>query len=173
MPLLTVLALMALPFLEIWLMILVGGRIGVPWTIAALFALSALGVLVLRRAGRRAAHEADALMRTGTAPRDGVLDPLMLMAGGVLLITPGFITAAAGLLLVLPLTRPALRWIFTGWAERRVARMQARMEAESAARGGRVPPQGRPPGGSGGQVIQGRFVDDPDEDPGGGGPARR
>lgn len=35
MPLLTVLALMALPFVEVWLMIAVGGWIGVPWTLAA------------------------------------------------------------------------------------------------------------------------------------------
>ncbi|MBE2997614.1 FxsA family protein [Nocardiopsis sp. HNM0947] len=142
MPLLTVLALMALPFVEVWLMIVVGGSIGVPWTLAALVSLMILGVAVLRRAGTKAFRDADEAMRTGQQPRGGLLDPLMLMAGGVLLVIPGFLTAALGLLLVLPFTRPLLRWVFVGWAERRMRRMQDRMEERMADQGMRVPSQG-------------------------------
>ncbi|MFJ9554450.1 FxsA family protein [Nocardiopsis sp. NPDC101807] len=142
MPLLTVLALMALPFLEVWLMIVVGGWIGVPWTLAALVSLMVLGVAVLRRAGTKAFQDADEAMRSGEPPRGGLLDPLMLMAGGVLLVIPGFITAALGLLLALPFTRPALRWAFAGWAQRRMRKMQDRMNQEFVVQGVRVPGQG-------------------------------
>ncbi|GHD20278.1 FxsA family protein [Nocardiopsis kunsanensis] len=145
MPLLTVLALMALPFLEVWLMIVVGGTIGVPWTLAALVSLLILGVAVLRRAGTKAFRDADEAMRTGQQPRGGMLEPLMLMAGGILLAVPGFLTAALGLLLVLPFTRPLLRWVFVGWAERRMRKMQDRMEERMADHGMRVPNQA--PGG--------------------------
>ncbi|MGQ4266808.1 FxsA family protein [Nocardiopsis changdeensis] len=185
MPILTVLALMALPFVEVWLMIVVGGRIGVPWTLAALVALMVLGVAVLRRAGTQAFRDADEALRSGRQPRGGLLDPLMLMAGGVLLVIPGFLTAAVGLLLVLPFTRPLLRWAFAGWAQRRMRRMQDRMEEELLAQGVRVPGQGpfgqnpfgqSPSGGAGagaargeerpatsrGRVIQGRF--EPEDD---------
>ncbi|MEV2278642.1 FxsA family protein [Nocardiopsis sp. NPDC049922] len=188
MPLLTVLALMALPFLEVWLMIAVGGWIGVPWTLAALVALLVLGVAVLRRAGTRAFRDADQAMRSGEPPRGGLLDPLMVMAGGVLLIVPGFITAVVGLLLVLPFTRPALRWAFAGWARRRVRGMRERMEEGFVVQGGGVPGQGGPgapfgrrpggaggPGGSGGgadrsgsshgRVIQGHFEPVDSDDP--------
>ncbi|QBI54182.1 FxsA family protein [Streptomonospora litoralis] len=163
MPLLIVIALMALPFLEIWLMILVGQQIGVAWTIALLFALSAAGVVVLRSAGTKTFREADAAMRTGTPPQGGLLDTLMLMVGGILLLTPGFVTAALGAVMALPFTRPALRWAFTGWAERRVKRMRDSAEAEFVAQGGRIPPQPgrqgeRAP--SGGRVIRGRVVED-------------
>ncbi|MUL44163.1 FxsA family protein [Streptomonospora sp. PA3] len=163
MPLLIVIALMALPFLEIWLMILVGQQIGVAWTIALLFALSAAGVVVLRRAGTKTFREADAAMRTGRPPQGGLLDTLMVMVGGILLITPGFVTAALGALMALPFTRPALRWAFTGWAERRIKRMRDSAEAEFVAQGGRIPPQhgqrgDRAP--SGGRIIQGRVVED-------------
>ncbi|MBR8744005.1 FxsA family protein [Nocardiopsis sp. MG754419] len=188
MPLLTVLALMALPFLEVWLMIVVGGQIGVLWTLAALVALMILGVAVLRHTGRafrEVIRDADEAMRTGEQPRKGLLDPLMLMAGGILLVIPGFVTAALGLLLVTPVTRPALRWVFAGWARRRMVKMQERVEEEFAARGATVPgqspfgpgaPFGRPPGDpagpagpadggnqstSRGRVIQGHF--EPDE----------
>ncbi|KOX15397.1 FxsA family protein [Nocardiopsis sp. NRRL B-16309] len=177
MPLLAVLALMALPFVEVWLMIVVGGWIGVPWTLAVLVSLTVLGVFLLRRAGTRAFRDADQAMRTGEPPRGGLLDPLMLMAGGVLLVVPGFVTAFLGLLLVMPVTRPALRWAFAGWAQRRMRRMQERMNDEFAAQGVRIPGQGRPgdpfgrrPGGDpgkggtggsggsgGGRVIQGQF----------------
>jgi UPF0716 protein FxsA len=174
MPLLTVLALMALPFLEVWLMIVVGGWIGVPWTLAALVSLMVLGVAVLRRAGTKAFQDADTAMRSGEPPRGGLLDPLMLMAGGVLLVIPGFITAALGLLLALPFTRPALRWAFAGWAQRRMRKMQDRVNQEFVVQGAGVPGQGRragdpfgrrpgadtagdAPASDRGRVIQGRF----------------
>lgn len=189
MPLLKVLALMALPFLEVWLMIAIGGWIGVPWTLAAIVSLMILGIAVLRRAGSKAYQDADRVMRTGEKPSGGLLDPLMLMAGGILLVIPGFITALLGALLVLPFTRPLLRWAFVGWAERRMNKMRERMENEYLAQGITVPnqgagspfgqqhggdPFGRTPGGaqqtgsedSGrGRVIRGQFEPvDPDDD---------
>ncbi|GAA4920559.1 FxsA family protein [Streptomonospora salina] len=163
MPLLIVIALMALPFLEIWLMIMVGQQIGVAWTVALLFALSAAGVVVLRSAGTKTFREANEAMRTGSPPQSGLLDTLMLMVGGILLLTPGFVTAAFGAVMALPFTRPALRWAFAAWAERRVTRMRDAAEAEFVARGGRIPPEpggkdGRAPGG--GRVVRGRIVED-------------
>lgn len=193
MPLLIVLALMALPFLEVGLMIWVGGQIGVPWTLAALVSLMILGVAVLRHTGRafrEVIQQADEAMRTGEQPRKGLLDPLMLMAGGILLVIPGFLTAAVALLLVTPITRPALRWVFASWAARRMKKMQERVNEEFAARGATIPnqgpfgpagsgmpgnPFGQAPGGADpgaaeqdrpapnrGRVIKGQF--EPDED---------
>ncbi|RCV48193.1 FxsA family protein [Marinitenerispora sediminis] len=164
MPLLAVLALMALPFLEIWVMILVGQQIGVAWTILALFAMSAAGVLVTRRAGTKAFRDADEAMRTGQPPRGGLLDTLMLFVGGVLLTTPGFITGLLGLVMALPVTRPALRWAFTAWATRRMARMTT--DPGGVRVGVRVPgqPRGEQPVGRPGEgtVIRGHVVEDGD-----------
>lgn len=143
MPLLIVLALMALPFAEIGLMIAIGGWIGVPWTIALLFAVSASGVLVLRRAGTKTFRDADAAMRTGTPPQGSLLDTLMMLVGGVLMAIPGFITGAVGAVLALPFTRPLLRWAFVAMAERRMRRMGATVY-------GTVPPGAGGPGFGGG-----------------------
>ncbi|ASU83722.1 exlusion protein FxsA [Nocardiopsis gilva YIM 90087] len=156
MPLLIVLALMALPFLEIWLMILVGSQIGVPWTIAALFLLSASGVVALRGAGTKAFREADEAMRTGAPPQGGLLDTLMVMVGGILLITPGFLTGAVGAVLALPFTRPALRWAFIAWAERRIKKMGVPVNGAFAPSGG--PVAGERPGS--GKVVPGVIVED-------------
>lgn len=165
MPLLIVLALMALPFLEVWLMIWIGGEIGVLWTLAALVSLMVLGFAVLRRTGqalRKVIQDADEAMRSGEQPRKGLLDPLMLMAGGILLVIPGFITAALGVLLVTPVTRPALRWVFAVWAARRMQKMQERMNEEFVVRGATIPNQGQGqgqgpfgPGAPGGPGAQG------------------
>ncbi|WP_026128521.1 FxsA family protein [Nocardiopsis halophila] len=193
MPLLIVLALMALPFAEIWLMIAVGGQIGVPWTIALLFAFTASGVLVLRRAGTRAHRQFEETLRAqaqayrdaGGDPqatakalregdsarsRDGMLGALMLMVGGILLVIPGFITAALGALLALPFTRPLLRWAFSAWADRRARAMGATAGPGSFGPSGPSAPSGSSKGPSGrpgsGKVIQGRVVTDPAENGG-------
>lgn len=125
MPILALIALLALPFLEIWVMIAAGAQFGAAWTVAALFAASAAGAVVIRLAGMRAFRDVDEAMRTGQPPRRGMLDTLMLLVGGILLAVPGFVTAAAGVVLALPLTRPALRWAFERWARRRMERMGA------------------------------------------------
>src|SRR5690625_2622190 len=144
-------------------MILFGQQIGVDWTIALLFAPSSAGLLVLRTAGTKTVREADQAMRTGAPPQGGLLDTLMLMVGGILLLTPGFVTAVLGAVMALPFTRPLLRWAFTGWAERRIKRMRDSAEAEFVAQGGRIPPQPGQQGDrapSGGRIVQGRVVED-------------
>lgn len=160
MPLLIVIALMALPFLEIWLMILVGGQLGVTWTVALLCALSVTGVLVVRRAGRGAHTEVQRALSSGQPLRGDPLNTLMLLVGGILLVVPGFVTALLGALAALPLTRPALRWLVRGWATRRVERMRTRMEAELLTLRDH-PPGGQPPPGTG-RVIRGRVIHDDD-----------
>ncbi|KUP97459.1 FxsA family protein [Thermobifida cellulosilytica] len=168
MPLLTVIALIALPFLEIGLMVLVGSQIGAAWTIVALGALSLAGVLVVRHAGRGAYADLQRALRTGEPPRADLLDTLMLLAGGVLLAVPGFLTGLAGALMALPPTRPALRWAVDGWLRRRLERVRAQMEADlltlrDYASGAAGPDGGFRPGR--GRVIQGRVIhDEPGQD---------
>lgn len=129
MPRLILLAIVALPFVEIGSAILIGQQIGALWTVIALGVLTVTGVMVMRWSGLRVLRDVDAAARTGTVPRGGMLDPVMLLAGGMLLAFPGFVSGLAGLLLVLPFTRPALRWVFAAWAQRRFERMRAHMAA--------------------------------------------
>lgn len=125
MPLLVLIALLAFPFLEFGAMYLVAAEIGVGWTLVALFAASAVGVVVIRLAGLRGYRDVDEALRTGEAPQRGVLDTLMVLVGGILLAIPGFITGVLGLVLALPVTRPVLRWAFEKWARRRMERFNA------------------------------------------------
>jgi UPF0716 protein FxsA len=157
MRILVPIALLALPFLEFWLLVAVAGQIGIGWTLLALFGASAAGVLVLRRAGLRAHRDVDAALRTGRPPQRGMLDTLMLFAGGVLLAVPGFLTAAAGLLIALPVTRPVLRWAFEGWARRRMVDLQGARVVDAEVVDVEPETGPRPP-----QVIRGEVLPDDD-----------
>ncbi|MGC0415819.1 FxsA family protein [Embleya sp. AB8] len=118
------LPIVALPLAEIYVIGLVGSEIGALDTFLLILAGIALGSLVIRYEGRRVLTRLRELSER--AQREGQTDPAALEAhakaatraaadagvvilGGVLLIIPGFITDALGLLCVLPFTRPLVR----------------------------------------------------------------
>lgn len=103
--------LLLLPVAELAVAILVGQWIGAWPTVLALLALSGVGLLILRREGLgawRAMVDAAAAGDMPTPHRDPVDAALMLLAG-LLFLVPGFITAAAGAVLLLPVGRRLLR----------------------------------------------------------------
>jgi UPF0716 protein FxsA len=111
-PLIAVLFL-GIPILEIYVLIQVGQAIGIGWTLLLLIADAVFGAWLVRREGRRAWRSLQASLReaprTGRVPAREVLDGALVLVGGTLLMTPGFVTDIAGLLCVLPLTRPLVR----------------------------------------------------------------
>lgn len=114
----------------------VGAAIGVGWTVALLIATSVLGTWLLRVGGRRAWSTFRGALNEGRWPGDEVADGALIMAGGVLLVTPGFVTDAVGLLTLL---RPLRRW-FTRRVRARYAGADGRGRRRSA-RGGADSPQ--------------------------------
>ena len=143
-------ALVIVPVLEIYVVIQVGEVIGVGWTVVALVAESVLGAWLVRREGRRAwrtlVGELTGGGLTGAALASGATaDGAVLLLGGVLLLTPGFITDLFGFLCVLPFTRPLFRRALVGLVARRYA----------PAGGGFGPTQQF-------GTIEGRVVDRPD-----------
>lgn len=94
--------MIALILIEIALFVTVGGRIGLLASLAVIFGTAALGGLVLRRAGARAAGEFRAAMAGIGKPEIAVGDHALIMLAGVLLILPGFLGDTLGLLLLLP-----------------------------------------------------------------------
>ena len=135
---LLVLIFIVVPIAELALLIQVGQLIGVWWTIALLIADSILGSLLMRSQGRAAWRRFNVALQSGRPPAREVLDGVLVIFGGALLLTPGFISDILGLLLLLPPTRAVVRRIL-------VHRFADRMIA-SATRGATVgfgPPPGR------------------------------
>jgi UPF0716 protein FxsA len=118
--LLLVLIFIVLPIAELWVIIKVGGAIGVLPTLAILIADSFIGAAIARSQGRQAWRRFNQALAEGRVPTREVFDGAMVIVGGAFLLTPGFITDVFGLLLLLPPTRAILRGAITRVARRRV-----------------------------------------------------
>jgi UPF0716 protein FxsA len=108
MPALLVLAFVVVPLVELAVILQVGQVIGTWPTIALLVIDSVAGALLLRHESRRAWQEFRRALEAGRWPGDEVTQGALVIVGGTLLLTPGFVTDAVGLLLLLPPTRAIL-----------------------------------------------------------------
>ena len=103
------LAFIGVPILEIAVFVEVGGRIGLGPTIAIVVATAMAGAALLRHQGLATLNRARLSLAEGRMPLAEVFDGLCLLFAGALLLTPGFVTDGAGLLLFVPGLRAWLR----------------------------------------------------------------
>lgn len=108
------------PIAELYLILQVGEAIGAPLTVLVLIADSVLGSVLLRSQGRSAWRRFARATREGRIPHQEVLDGVLVVFGGALLITPGFLTDVLGLALLLPPTRAVGRRLLVRGLGRRV-----------------------------------------------------
>jgi UPF0716 protein FxsA len=107
-----VLLFIVVPIAELAVLIQVGQEIGVWWTIAILVADAILGSILMRAQGRVAWRRFNEALAAGRVPAREVLDGALVMFGGLLMLTPGFITDILGFLLLIPPTRAVIRAVF-------------------------------------------------------------
>lgn len=132
-----------MPLLEIYVLVQVGQVIGAWWTILLLVLDSVLGTLLIRHEGSRAWRALREAIGSGRMPARELADGALILVGGTLMLAPGFVTDAFGVLLILPVTRPVFRRLLTALIARRVAL--------DVTRPGRGPE---------GPVVRGEVVDD-------------
>ncbi len=118
---LLVAALIVIPTVEIAVLIAVGQQIGVAATIALMLATSALGALLLRREGTRAMQRFTETFSTGRPPGRDVTDGLLVLAGGIFMLVPGFASDVIGLVLLAPPTRALVRPLVIRAVTRRIS----------------------------------------------------
>jgi UPF0716 protein FxsA len=99
----------AVPVIEIGVFIQVGGLIGLWPTLAIVLLTAVAGTALLKQQGLATMRRAQDSMNRGEMPLREVFDGACLLFAGALLLTPGFVTDAAGLALFLPPVRDALR----------------------------------------------------------------
>ena len=121
MPALLILIFIVVPIAELYVIIQVGQAIGVLEPMGLLILDSVLGALLLRSQGRRAWERFNLALAEGRVPGREIADGTLIIFGGALLLTPGFITDALGLLLLLPPTRAAIRRVLSATLFRRLA----------------------------------------------------
>lgn len=111
-----------IPALEIYILIKVGSGIGAANTLLLIVATGVVGAHYARAQGFQVIRRLQASVEEGRPPANELVDGAMLLVGGALLITPGFLTDALGLSLVFPPTREALKRRFLEWLRRKIER---------------------------------------------------
>ena len=119
MPLLVVL-FVVVPIIELFVIIQVGGLIGVLPTIALLVLGSILGSVLMRSQGRATWRSFRSASASGKVPAREVLDGALVIFGGALLLTPGFVTDLLGVALLLPPSRAVIRRMLLGGVLKRM-----------------------------------------------------
>lgn len=109
----------AVPLLEIYLVVRAGQTIGLGWTVLILVVDSLLGAWLLKREGAHAWRALRESLSSYRMPARELADGALVLVGGTLLLTPGFVTDAAGFFFILPFTRPLARRALTGFITRR------------------------------------------------------
>jgi len=142
---LLVVLFIGVPLLEIFVLIQVGQVIGPWWTILLLILDSIIGTWLIRREGGKAWRALRVALETGRMPARELADGALILVGGTLMLSPGFVTDALGIVLIIPVTRPLARRLLTQLIARRLL----------------GPGNTKRPGpGSGGSVVRGEVVDD-------------
>ena len=108
---LVAIAFLVVPIVEIYVIVQVGQQIGIAWTILLLLLDGFLGAWLFRREGRRTWTAFSSALGAGRYPGREVANGALVLVGGTLLLSPGFVTDVVGLLLLLPPTRAVARRI--------------------------------------------------------------
>jgi UPF0716 protein FxsA len=144
------------PIAEIYVIIQVGQAIGALWTVLILVADSIIGARLVSWQGRRAWRKFQDALAAGRMPHREVIDGVLIVLGGALLLTPGFLTDILGLVLLIPASRAIVRHMLVRGMMRPGRTRWARVVVRPAGGAGRpapprptaepVPPREPPPG---------------------------
>jgi len=132
-----------IPLLELWVIFEVGSQVGFFNTFVVLIAISATGAALAKRQGYRAVAKIQQDINQGRMPGDSLLDGALVLAGALLLLTPGFITDVVGLIVLLPPARKLIRRGVQNRLKKAVERRRLFVWTD---------PNGPPPGSGGGSA---------------------
>lgn len=113
------------PLVELAILVKLGTMVGFWPTIALVLVTGTVGAMLARSQGARVLRAIQAEMAAGRMPAAHLVDGLLVLVGGVVLLTPGLLTDVAGLLLLFPPTRARLRAALRRRMERMVQSGQA------------------------------------------------
>ncbi|MEK9973259.1 MAG: FxsA family protein [bacterium] len=110
------LAFTLIPVSEIYILIAIGGQIGILPSIGLVILTGIVGASLARSQGLQTLGRIRDSFQQGVVPGEELLNALLIAIAGIVLLTPGFLTDAAGLFLLIPATRTLCR----EWLKRRI-----------------------------------------------------
>lgn len=114
----------ALPAVELGLLIEIGSRVGTPGTIALILVTGMVGASLARWQGLGVIGRMQSEMAKGELPAGSLVDGVIILLASALLVTPGVLTDVFGFLCLVP----AFRAVFKQIAQRRFERMVAEQQ---------------------------------------------
>ena len=115
-----ILAFTVVPAIEIGLFVVVGGEIGPLATVAVVLFTGVAGAALARTQGLRVLHQIQETLGKGQMPQNELVEGGLILFGGALLLTPGFLTDAWGLACLVPTTRKLMAVVVKRWLARRI-----------------------------------------------------
>ena len=110
------------PVLELYVLLEAGRQIGIGATIAMIFITGIAGAYLARSQGFQLVSRIQKDLNEGRVPAGEMMDGAMILAGGLLLLTPGFCTDLLGFCLLTPATRQVFKGWLQRWLEKKIAR---------------------------------------------------
>jgi UPF0716 protein FxsA len=120
------------PLVELYILIKIGSHVGGLNTILLVVVTAMLGAWLARLQGLRTLQQIQVSLSQGQIPAEELIDGLLILIGGILLVTPGVLTDLFALVLLFPITRT----YFKRWLRRRFDRMVASGDVQLHYRGG-------------------------------------
>ncbi len=114
------LAFTLVPLIELALLIQLGRAVGVVPTLGIVILTGIGGAALAKSQGLAVLSRIRSELENGKLPGDSLLDGALVLAGGLLLITPGPLTDAAGFLMLIPATRRAVRNWLKRWLRNKI-----------------------------------------------------
>src|SRR6056297_88289 len=93
------------PLIELYFLLEISQFIGVFTTVMVIVFTGAAGVSIAKRQGYQVVNNIRSTLNSGKMPTDDLISALLILIGGVTLLTPGFLTDITGFLLILPGSR--------------------------------------------------------------------
>jgi UPF0716 protein FxsA len=119
----------ALPLVDLWVLLQIGRALGFWSTVALVVGTGLAGAWLAKSEGLRVLHAWRRAVAEGRLPEEGVLSGVLVLAGGLLLVTPGVITDAIGLVLLFPPSRRVAAAALRRWMRRQIASGRIRVVA--------------------------------------------
>ncbi len=117
-----ILIFILIPAIEIGVFIWTGNMIG-GWTVVVLIILTGIvGAALVKKEGMETWRRAQLAMYNREVPREQIIDGICIILGGILLLTPGFVTDVTGFLLVIPWTRTPFKRLISFLIMKRIAK---------------------------------------------------
>jgi UPF0716 protein FxsA len=107
------------PVVELYLLIQLGGVLGAGATVGIVLTTGLLGATLARKEGGRVFREWQASLQRGEMPKEGLVSSLLVLVGGIFLVTPGVLTDVFGIAMLIPPARRVVAGMLQRYVEKR------------------------------------------------------